>query len=133
MGLYILFFWSVMTCSKEIDLVMLIHHEQSRRSEHFINCFIMYLELTVQCTVYTYTLYCNHQLLCSSCVQLYSAAVVQLYDAAVVYSCTIQLLCTVVECSCRVFYKLSLYFLFNCTMPRSIHKHIAPYNSKNQK
>ena len=56
----------------------------------------------------------SNQLSCSNCVQLYSAAVL--------YSCMMQLLCTVVQCSCCVFYKSSLYFLFKCTMPRIIHK-----------
>ena len=37
------------------------------------------------------------------------------------YSCTVQLFCTVVQCSCCVSYKSSLYFLFKCTMPRIIH------------
>ena len=42
--------------------------------------------------------------------------------AVIVYSCTVQPLCTVVQCSCCVFYKSSLYSLLKGTMPCIIHK-----------
>ena len=56
-----------------------------------------------------------------NCTPIHRIATIRCY-ATVEYSRTVQLLCKVVECSCFVFYKSSLYFIFKCTMTRSIHK-----------
>ena len=118
-GFFVLFFWSVMTWLCEFSL---------NKQEELTN-----LLLVLSCIhnwLYTYTWQRIYYKLPISCyaadvyshkVQLLSTVVwcsccVQLYNAAVVYSCTMQLLCI-----------LQVVFVFSFKM------HNAPYNSENRK